>query len=268
MNPWDTELAINQSELAYSTLLRRKLPQAHNRPNTSHTHPRIMTFGGDHTIVLPVLRALKKVYNQKITVIHFDAHPDTWTPGSITDIPTPTKESALNHGTFFDRAFNESLMTGNNIHAGLRTKIVQLDLEHDKDIGFTYIPTDYMDTRGAKWIADRIIETVRKSGQNAPIYLSIDIDILDPGFAPGTGTPEAGGWTMRELKRVLRCLVDLNIVGADIVEVSPPYDHAEVTTVAAAELARDLLYLLRGDHKHPTPPTPPTLRDTSAREEL
>ena len=111
------------------------------------------------------------------------------------------------------------------------------DLEDDHLLGFQVIRSDDYQSDGVAAIVDRM----RARLGDAPVYVSIDIDVLDPAHAPGTGTPEAGGLTSRELLNTLRGLVGLNIIGADIVEVSPPYDHAEITGIAAAHVAYELL---------------------------
>ena len=114
------------------------------------------------------------------------------------------------------------------------------DLVDDRDLGFQIVPSSELDDLGARGVAERIRARV---GQR-PVYLSVDIDVLDPAFAPGTGTPEAGGMTSRELLAVLRAFGGLNLVGADVVEVSPAYDHAEVTGIAASHVVYEMLCAL------------------------
>jgi len=133
-----------------------------------------------------------------------------------------------------------------------------LDIEHDESIGFQLITTDDIDDLGIPEIIKRIRQRV---GEN-PVYLSFDIDVIDPALAPATGTPEAGGWTVREVKRIIRGLAGLNFVGADIVEVAPAYDHAEITGIAAADIVHDFLSLFMSG----APPTPPPLRENLKHE--
>jgi agmatinase len=147
------------------------------------------------------------------------------------------------------------IANGTSIHAGLRTRLWGKsfsDYDHDENVGFVYIeadgnPWDYrlrsdIDTIGTKGVVDAIINTV---GTTNPVYLSIDIDVIDPGICPGTGTPESGGWTTRELRQIIRGLEPLRIVGGDIVEVSPPYDNAgETTALAAADLAFEMISIM------------------------
>jgi len=243
VNPFDNALAVDQMEVAYSSLLART-PATVKRDSSTHSgrrvvakdgliHPKIVSLGGDHTIVLPILRSLYKVYGP-VSVIHFDAHLDTWPsyPGQTTE------QSRVTHGTFFYLANEEGLIANNSIHAGIRCKLSGLeDIENDTNVGFQVISTDDIDDFGIPAIIKRIRDRIGDS----PVYLSLDIDVVDPGLAPATGTPEAGGWTTREVKRILRGLAGLNFVGADIVEVSPAYDHAEVTGIAAADFVHDFL---------------------------
>jgi len=248
ISPFDNALAVDQMEVAYATLLNRKIASKTPGKNSvlgvdGREHPRIVSLGGDHTIVLPILRALYKVYGQPISVIHFDSHLDTWAgyPGQ------DTQQSRVTHGTFFSIAYEEGLISNSSIHAGIRCKMVGMaDIDHDNSVGFQLITTDDIDDLGISEIIRRIR---RRVGDN-PVYLSLDIDVIDPGLAPGTGTPEAGGWTVREVKRIIRGLAGLNFVGADLVEVSPAYDHAEITGIAAADLIHDFLSLFLSE----TPP--------------
>ncbi|KAK7058510.1 hypothetical protein VNI00_002144 [Paramarasmius palmivorus] len=235
VSPFDNALAIDQMEVAYSTLLDR--PVANSSLSGS---PRIITLGGDHTIVLPILRALHKVHGP-ISVIHFDSHLDTWPtlPGSAT------KQSRINHGTYFYVAHEEGLISNHSIHAGIRGKLMGLvDLETDASTGFQLISTDDIDNLGIP-----------------EIHLPVSVDDEDPNIVYASfckaGTPEAGGWTTREVKRIIRGLAGLNFVGADIVEVAPAYDHAEITGIAAADLVYDFLSMMLTDE----PPKNDRVRD-------
>ncbi|KAJ7045043.1 Arginase/deacetylase [Mycena alexandri] len=249
VNPFDNALAVDQMEVAYSTLLSRptvaKSSLTQKLTKGGVNHPRIVSLGGDHTIVLPILRALHKIYGP-ISVIHFDAHLDTW-PGYAGGI---TEQSKVTHGTFFHLAQQEGLMTNTSIHAGIRCKLGGVeDLDNDESVGFQLISTDDIDDLGIS----EIIRRIRHRVGTSPVYLSLDIDVIDPGIAPATGTPEAGGWTTRELKRIIRGLAGLNFVGADLVEVSPAYDVAEVTAIAAADLVHDFLSMFLSEkppHSH------------------
>jgi agmatinase len=193
---------------------------------------RIVTLGGDHTVALPMLRAAHAQHG-RIALIHFDAHLDTWD----TYFKAP-----ITHGTVFRRAFEEGLLAEDkSIHIGIRGPIYdKMDLVDDASFGFRIIRAGDLDFLGIEGAAEQIRQRVG----DAPVYISIDIDVLDPAFAPGTGTPEMGGLNSRELLHVLRRLDGLNIIGADVVETAPDYDHAEITCVAAATVAFDLVTLM------------------------
>ena len=193
---------------------------------------RIVSIGGDHTIALPNLRALHAKHGP-VALVHFDAHLDTWD----TYFNAP-----VTHGTIFRRAFEEGLLIeDHSIHVGIRGPIYdQMDLDDDARMGFRIIRAGDLDVIGI----DAAVDAVRRRVADVPVYLSIDIDVLDPAFAPGTGTPESGGLTSRELLKMLRKMTGLNIVGADVVEVAPAYDHAEITCVAAATVVFDIVSLM------------------------
>ena len=223
---------------AYLELLRRPALSA------DWDHPRIVALGGDHSIALPALRSLSKVYGGPVAVLHFDAHLDTWHPAKYPSawLDGPS-QSDFNHGSMFWIASNEGLIiNGSSVHAGLRTRLSGDDFgdyEDDDRQGFLRIETDDIDVLGVGGIVNMVIERI---GTETPVYLSIDIDVLDPGIAPGTGTPEPGGWTMRELIQILRGIEGLNVVGADVVEVSPGYDdRGEGTALAGAQVAYEVI---------------------------
>ncbi|KAH0429146.1 hypothetical protein CcaCcLH18_08643 [Colletotrichum camelliae] len=162
---------------------------------------------------------------------------------SLLNRPAYTKSTAtqITHGSFFYWANQEGLISNlSNMHAGLRTTLSGLgDYDEDELFGFARIEAREIDDIGTRGIVKKIIERV---GTDKPVYLSIDIDTLDPAFAPATGTPETGGWSTRELRAIIRGLSDINIIGADVVEVSPVYDtNAEVTSLAAADLIYEIM---------------------------
>ncbi|OZC64111.1 agmatinase [Rhodococcus sp. 15-725-2-2b] len=192
----------------------------------------VLTLGGDHTIALPILRSLARDHGP-IAVLHFDAHLDTWD----TYFGAP-----YTHGTPFRRASEEGLIDlERSQHIGIRGPLYsEQDLEDDRVLGFQVIRSDDYEVDGVA----SIVERMRRRLDGGPVYVSVDIDVLDPAHAPGTGTPEAGGMTSRELLNTLRGLVGLHVVGADIVEVAPAYDHADITGIAAAHVAYELLSVL------------------------
>lgn len=245
ITPFDAQHAFRQMEQGYRQVLWHNTTAAAGR---DWTRPRVLSLGGDHSIVLPILRSLKDVYGP-ISVIHMDSHLDTWDPyAGYTGIVS--EQSAITHGTFFWHAAREGCISkGTSVHAGLRTKLFSpQDYVIDRDVvGFELIEAHEIDEPGMGGMPG-IIDRVRKAVGDTPVYLSIDIDVLDPSIAPATGTPESGGWTTREVKRFIKGLEGVRLVGADVVEVSPPYDTAaEVTSVAASDLLVDILALMVKD---------------------
>lgn len=236
MTPMDNTLALKQMQLAYKQLFKRKA-------NNSQV-PKYLSLGGDHSILLPVLQGLYETYGE-ITVIHFDSHLDTWAPDKYPSFWS-SNTSAFTHGSMLWLAHKYGLISEkNNIHVGLRTRISGQgwdDFEEDNEVGFKRIFADELiDKEGFNGVINKILTTVPK---DKPVYISVDIDVLDPSAAPGTGTMEVGGMTSRELIYILRKLKGLNIVGADVVEVSPPFDQADITVTAGAQIAYELLTLM------------------------
>jgi agmatinase len=165
-----------------------------------------------------------------VAVVHFDAHLDTW---------DTYFGAAYTHGTPFRRASEEGLLDESAcMHVGIRGPLYSAaDLRDDVELGFQIVHAREMDDLGVRGVVERISERVG----DRPVYVSVDIDVLDPAFAPGTGTPESGGLLSRELLGILRSFATLNLVGADVVEVAPAYDHAEITGIAASHVAYELL---------------------------
>ena len=198
------------------------------------------------------MRALKTIHGESLAVVHFDAHLDTWDPRSSYgggDTPFgPSPQSEFTHGSMFWIAAAEGLVSNYSTHLGLRTRLSGIDYgdyEADDSQGWRRFDVDAVDDFGGPvGLANAVVEHI---GTERPVYLSVDIDVLDPGLAPGTGTPEPGGWTTRELVRVLRGLQDLNVVGADVVEVAPSFDGAgEQTALAAAQVCFEMLTSMVG----------------------
>ncbi len=204
---------------------------------------RLVTIGGDHTIALANLRNLAKKHG-KIALLHFDAHLDTWDTYFGAE---------YTHGTPFRRAFEEDLLDTEALcHVGTRGPLYGTeDLEDDARFGFGIVTSADVYYLGVQ----KVVELLRERIGDKPLYVSIDIDVLDPAHAPGTGTPEAGGITSRELLEILRGLRGLNLVGSEVVEVSPAYDHAELTGIAAAHTVYELISLhAAGADAEPTSP--------------
>lgn len=192
---------------------------------------KLVTIGGDHTIALANLRNMYKQHG-KIALLHFDAHLDTWDTYFGAE---------YTHGTPFRRAFEEELLDTDALsHVGTRGPLYGTeDLDDDARFGFGIVSSADVYYLGVQ----KVVELLRQRIGDRPLYISIDIDVLDPAHAPGTGTPEAGGITSRELLEILRGLRGLNIVGSELVEVSPAYDHAELTGIAAAHVVYELVSL-------------------------
>ena len=192
---------------------------------------RTLTAGGDHSITLPILRTLD--LPQPVGLIHVDAHPDTW---------GGTMGSKLTHGTPFRRAVEEGLLDPKRtVQIGIRgSQNTTEGWDYSEEIGMRVIFMEEFVRLGVS----AVIKETRERVGNRPTYLSFDIDGLDPAFAPGTGTPEIGGLTTREAQSLLRGFRGLNLVGADVVEVSPPFDPSGNTALVGATLMFEILCLL------------------------
>jgi agmatinase len=188
--------------------------------------------GGDHSITLGILRSLAKRFGP-LGLVHFDAHPDTW---------DQYFGSKFFHGTPFRRAVEERLIDPRRmIQVGIRGPLYgPEDFAFHDEHGIEVVRIEAVKEHGTAWVAERFVRL-----RGAPVYCSFDIDAVDPAFAPGTGTPEVGGLTSYEAQVLVRALAGLELVGADVVEVSPPYDGpGQVTALLAANLLFELVSLL------------------------
>jgi len=184
---------------------------------------RMLSFGGDHFISYPLLRAHAEAHGP-IALVQFDAHCDTWEDDG----------QRMDHGTMFARAVQEGIVDASrSTQVGLRTY-------NDSAHGFEILTAPWVHRNGI----DAATDVVRERAGDAPVYVSFDIDGLDPAFAPGTGTPVVGGLASWQALEFIRALEPLKLIGMDVVEVSPPYDHAEITALAAATVAHDFLCVL------------------------
>ena len=188
----------------------------------------MLTLGGDHFITLPLLREYARKHGD-IALIHFDAHADSEDDAEL-----------YNHGSVFFHAVKEGLLAPErSVQIGIRTEYNRMDHK------FTVLD--------AGWVMDHkaqaIIKEIRQVVGDGPAYVTFDIDCLDPAFAPGTGTPVVGGLSTDLALKIIRGLVGCKLIGMDIVEVSPPYDHAEITSLAAATLGLEFLYVLAAGRK-------------------
>ena len=194
---------------------------------------KLLALGGDHFIAWPLLRAHAAKYGP-LALVQVDAHGDLW----------PDDPGRIDHGTMMGRAIREGLVDASrSTQVGIRTF-------HESAEGLEILTAPWIHRTGIA----AAVEAVRTRAGDAPVYLSFDIDGLDPAFAPGTGTPVPGGLASWQALELVRGLAGLRLVGMDIVEVSPPFDHAEITALAAATLAHDWLCVLAADAgalKHP-----------------
>ncbi|MGW8226525.1 MAG: agmatinase [Anaerolineales bacterium] len=193
----------------------------------------VVALGGDHSISLPLLRAHAAKFGPP-ALIHFDSHPDTW--------DWEFKDQPYSHGTPFRRAIEEELIDSSAyLQIGIRgpTSFAN-DLSDAEKMGAKILTIDRVFEMGIPAVITEMKETIGEK----PVYVSLDIDAVDPAFAPGTGTPEVGGLSSYEILQLVRGLQDLNMIGIDLVEVSPPYDHGDITAILASNLAFEFISLL------------------------
>jgi agmatinase len=190
----------------------------------------VVSLGGDHSITLPLLRAHAAKFGP-LAVIHFDSHPDTW--------KNEFGEHPYSHGTPFRRAIEEGLVdTEAYIQVGIRGPVsAAQDLDDARQLGAEMVTIDDAFHMGIPGVVKAIHEGVG----DRPVYISLDIDAVDPAYAPGTGTPEIGGFSSYQMLQLVRGLRGLTLVGFDLVEVSPPYDHSDITSILAANLTFEFL---------------------------
>lgn len=193
----------------------------------------IIFMGGDHSISYPILKSINKKFG-KVSLLHFDSHFDTW---------DEYFGEKYTHGTPFKRALEEGLIdVEHSMHVGIRGSVNDyVDIEKDNELGFKTIFCSELEKNGVEYVIDKIINRVK----NKPCYISIDIDCIDPAYAPGTGTPEPGGISSREIIYILGGIKNLNVIGGDVVEVSPSYDSNNITSQLAANLVYELLCMVK-----------------------
>jgi agmatinase len=185
--------------------------------------PGLLTLGGDHFIAWPLLKAHARKHGKPLSLLHFDAHSDTWND----------EEGRIDHGTMFFHAAKEGLVDPTrSVQIGLRTT-------NDDTLGFNILDAPFVHREGV----DVVVAETRKILGDRPVYLSFDIDCLDPAFAPGTGTPVCGGLTSNQAIQILRGLIGINLIGMDLVEVAPAYDVGDITALAGATLAMEFINL-------------------------
>ncbi len=185
--------------------------------------PALLSLGGDHFVSYPLIRAHVEHHGGPLSLLHFDAHSDTWDDNN----------DRIDHGTMFFWAAKHGLVDpATSVQIGLRTT-------NRDTLGFNVLDAGFVHGEGIAAVIDRALEIVADN----PVYLTFDIDCLDPSFAPGTGTPVCGGLSTHQAMSILRGLAGINVIGMDVVEVAPAYDVGEITALAAAHLAMEMLYL-------------------------
>ena len=183
--------------------------------------PALLSIGGDHFVTYPLLRAYAEKYGDGLSLIHFDAHSDTWAD----------EEGRVDHGTMFYHAAKQGLVNPErSVQIGLRT-------HNDDTHGFNILDAPWVHENGTA----RVIDEARRIVGDRPVYMTFDIDCLDPSFAPGTGTPVCGGLSSAQAMTIIRGLCGINLVGMDLVEVAPAYDVGEITALAGAQIAMEMI---------------------------
>jgi agmatinase len=183
--------------------------------------PGLLTLGGDHFVSYPLLKAHAKKFGKPLSILHFDAHSDTWAD----------EEGRIDHGTMFYHAAKEGLIDPTtSVQIGLRT-------QNPNTMGFNIMDGPWVQENGV----DAVIQETRSILGDRPVYLTFDIDCLDPSFAPGTGTPVCGGLSSYQAMRIIRGLRGISLIGMDLVEVAPAYDVGEITALAGAHLAMEMI---------------------------
>ena len=227
--PWNFMLADRLRAIDYGDLkfmygdCEDMLAQVEERAATiTRAGKTLVSFGGDHFVTLPLLRGHARTHG-KLALIHFDAHTDTY-----------FEDEKYNHGSMFYHAPREGLIDpSRSVQVGIRT-------DYDRP-SHEFLVIDANEAN--EQAVGATIAAIRERVGDSPAYLTFDIDGLDPAFAPGTGTPVVGGLSTSRVLRILQGIADLNIVGFDVVEVAPAYDHAEITALAGATLALEFLYM-------------------------
>lgn len=224
-DPFDRLAVIDYGDCFFDFGQPQKVPAAIEAHATQiiSKGPAMLAIGGDHFISFPLLQAHAKKHGAPLSLIHFDAHSDTWAD----------EDGRIDHGTMFFHAAQQGLVDpASSIQIGLRTT-------NPDTMGFNILDAPWVHEHGI----EAVIKKIRSVVGDRPAYLTFDIDCLDPSYAPGTGTPVCGGLTSYQALEILRGLAGTNVAGMDIVEVAPAYDVGEITALAATALAMEMLYL-------------------------
>ena len=224
-DPFDKLAVVDYGDCCFDFGRPQQVPDAIEAHATEiiSQGPALLSLGGDHFIAYPLLKAHAKKHGAPLSLIHFDAHSDTW----------KDEDGRIDHGTMFFHAAKEGLVDpASSVQIGLRTT-------NPDTLGFNVLD--------APWVHENpilaVVEKIKVIVGNRPAYLTFDIDCLDPSCAPGTGTPVCGGLTSYQAIEILRGLAGINLIGMDMVEVAPAYDVGEITALAATALAMEMLYI-------------------------
>lgn len=227
-DPFDRLAVIDYGDCAWDHGRPETIPRAieTHAETIINNDVSMITLGGDHFITLPLIRAHAKKHGA-LSLIHFDAHSDTW----------ECDDGRTDHGTMFWHAAKEKLVDpARSVQIGIRT-------HNSNRMGFTWLDAPWVHENGVV----RTVEEIKRLVGNSKVYLTFDIDCLDPSFAPGTGTPVCGGLTTHQAQSIIRGLDGIDFVGMDMTEVAPTYDNAEITSLAAASIVLDYLCLIARD---------------------
>lgn len=225
-DPFDRLAVVDYGDCMFDFGRPESVPQAieSHAATIIGAGPALLALGGDHFVTWPLLKAHAKRHGAPLSLLHFDAHTDTWSD----------EDGRIDHGTMLWHAVREGLVDpARSVQIGIRTT-------NDDTLGFNILDAAWVHERGI----DAVVSETRRILGDRPVYLTFDIDCLDPAFAPGTGTPVAGGLSSAQALMALAGLGDVAFVGGDVVEVSPPYDHADITAIAAATVAQHYIGLL------------------------
>jgi agmatinase len=224
-DPFDKLAVVDVGDCMFDFGRPEKVPdeiEAHAF-NIINEGPGLLSLGGDHFVAYPILKAHARKHGAPLSLLHFDAHSDTWAD----------EHDRIDHGTMFYWAAKNGIVDpATSVQIGLRTS-------NPDTMGFNVLDAPWVHERGT----DAVIEATRKVLGDKPVYVTFDIDCLDPSYAPGTGTPVCGGLTSHQAMSILRGLKGINVVGMDVVEVAPAYDVGEITALAASHIAMEMLYL-------------------------
>lgn len=223
VDPFDTLAVVDAGDALWDHGRPETVPDAITEHAASiiQAGPGLLSIGGDHFITWPLLKAHAEKHGKGLSLVHFDAHSDTW----------EDEDGRIDHGTMFYHAANEGLVDpAHSVQIGLRT-------HNDDTHGFNILDAPWVHENGTA----RVIEETRRIVGDRPVYMTFDIDCLDPSFAPGTGTPVCGGLSSAAAMTIIRGLCGINLIGMDLVEVAPAYDVGEITALAGAQIAMEMI---------------------------